>query len=329
MFAPHSYPAALALMVISMLAWGSWANTQKFDRALRFELFYWDYVWSLSACALLAGVTLGRTDPTASDSFFNNLRSADTAKLLYGFIGGVVFNAGNILLVAAIAIGGMAVAFPIGAGLGLVIGVVFNYLVQPAGNPWLLFPGISLVCAAIVLDAVAYRSLQRSSTRGASAIPLSIACGVLIGLFYPLVAKALNGPGRLTPYTVLVVFALGVVVSNLLFNYWLMRHPVAGSRLSWKDYARLRPWAHALGWIGGAVWTIGTVSNFVASSVPAVGPAVSFALGQGNTLISAIWGIVFWHEFRGSTTTTRRYLALMFVCFGLGLTAIALAPVWK
>ena len=328
MFVPHSYPAALALMVLSMLAWGSWANAQKFDRSLRFELFYWDYVWALSACALLAAVTLGRTDPTGPDSFFNNLRSADTTKLLYGFVGGIIFNAGNILLVAAIAIGGMAVAFPIGAGLGLVIGVVFNYLVQPAGNPWLLFPGIALVCAAIVLDAIAYRSLHRTSTAGAKAIPLSIACGVLIGLFYPLVAKALNGPGRLTPYTVLVVFALGVVVSNLPFNYWLMRHPVTGSPLAWRDYARLRPWAHALGWIGGAVWTIGTVSNFVASSVPAVGPAVSFALGQGNTLISAIWGILFWHEFRGATAPTRRYLALMFVCFVLGLTAIALAPVY-
>jgi glucose uptake protein len=329
MFVPHSYSAALALMVISMLAWGSWANAQKFDRSLRFELFYWDYVFALFACALLAAVTLGRTDSTAADSFFNNLRSADTTKLLYGFIGGIIFNAGNILLVAAIAIGGMAVAFPIGAGLGLVIGVVFNYLVQPAGNPWLLFPGIALVCAAIVLDAVAYRSLHRMATQGAKAIPLSIACGVLIGLFYPLVAKALNGPGRLTPYTVLVVFAIGVVLSNLLFNYWLMRHPVTGSRLTWGDYKRLRPWAHALGWIGGAVWAIGTVANFVASSVPAVGPAVSFALGQGNTLISAIWGIVFWHEFRGATTATRRDLALMFVCFGLGLTAIALAPIWK
>jgi glucose uptake protein len=327
MFVPHSYGTALALMVTSMVAWGSWANAQKVDPRLRFELFYWDYMWALAACAVAAALTLGRTHPAAADSFFNNLRAAAPRKAIDALAAGAIFNAGNILLVAAIALGGMAVAFPIGAGLGLVIGATLNYIVRPVGNAVLLFSGIALVCAAIVLDGIAYRSLGRGGSRHSSVIPLSIASGVLIGLFYPLVAKALNGPGKLTPYTVLVVFAIGAVASNLPLNNLLMRHPVAGRRLAWRDYARLRWRTHALGWIAGAAWTLGTTFNFVASSVPAVGPAVSFSLGEGNTLVSALWGIVVWHEFRGAALATRVMLGFMFLCFAIGLIAIALAPV--
>lgn len=328
MFLPHSYAGALGLMILSMLTWGSWANAQKFDPALRYELFYWDYVWAMLVCAAIVALTLGRTMPGSANSLFDNVRTASGSKFLDAFGGGIVFDAGNILLVAAIALGGMAVAFPIGAGLGLVIGATLNYVIRPAGNPWLLFSGIALVGAAIVLDAVAYRSLERTHGARGAAVALALTSGVLIGLFYPLVAEASSGPGHLTPYAVLVVFATGALVSNIPFNYLLMRHPVAGRRLGWRDYTALSWRSHALGWLGGAIWTIGTAANFVASVVPRVGPAVSFALGEGNTLISAMWGIVVWHEFRGATAGTRRELALMFVCFVLGLLGIALAPVW-
>jgi hypothetical protein len=73
LYTPHTYPAALAMMLVSMLCWGSWANTQKIDRAWRFELFYWDYMWGILVCALLFGLTMGRTDPAAPASFFHNL----------------------------------------------------------------------------------------------------------------------------------------------------------------------------------------------------------------------------------------------------------------
>src|SRR4051812_29711596 len=164
-------------MLISMVAWGSWANAQKFDRTLRFELFYWDYVWAMLACALLAALTLGRLHPADADSFLNNLRTARAAKFGDALLGGVVFDAGNILLVAAIALGGMAVAFPIGAGLALVIGATLNYIIHPAGNPWLLFLGMALVCLAILFDAAAYRSRHRGEGGGALAIVLSVGCG--------------------------------------------------------------------------------------------------------------------------------------------------------
>src|SRR5580693_6543202 len=185
MYTPHTYATALLLMLVSMLCWGSWANTQKIDRTWRFELFYWDYMWGMLLSAVLFGLTMGRTNPQAAVSFFHNLGSAGSRALGEAFVGGMIFNLGNLLLVAAISIAGMAVAFPVGAGVALVIGAVLNYIVSPAGNPLLLFGGILLICAAIAANAMAYRGLSQGTRAGTKGMLLSLSCGVVIGLFYP------------------------------------------------------------------------------------------------------------------------------------------------
>jgi len=314
-------------MLLSMLCWGSWANTQKINKQWRFELYYWDYMWGLVACSLIFGLTLGMHDATSPESFLRNLSAASFRSLLEAFLGGVIFNLGNLLLVAAIAEAGMAVAFPIGAGLALVIGAVINYIISPKGNPFLLFGGIGLVCVAIVLDALAYRGLSNSAKAGKKGLWLSLACGVAIGLFYPFVAKALTGTNHLGPYTVYFIFALGALLSNFPMNYALMRHPVSGPSLRMKDYLRARPSLHIWGLVGGVIWGVGTTANFVASYVPMIGPATSFSLGEGNTMISAIWGIFVWKEFAGAGTRVKILLTVMFLVFVLGLSCIALAPV--
>jgi glucose uptake protein len=314
-------------MLLSMLCWGSWANTQKIDKRWRFELFYWDYMWGVLACALLFGLTLGTKDPAAPDSFLRNLYAASPRSLAEAFFGGVIFNLGNLLLVAAISVAGMAVAFPIGAGLALVIGAVINYSISPKGNPILLFGGIALICIAIVLDAMAYRGLPGGAKASTKGVGLSLACGVAVGLFYPFVAKALTGPNHLGPYTVYFVFALGAAISNFPMNYGLMRRPVNGEPLRVKDYFKGHASLHAWGILGGAIWGIGTIANFVASYVPMIGPATSFSLGEGNTMISAIWGIFVWQEFRSAGNRVKDLLAIMFLFFLLGLSCIALAPV--
>jgi len=329
MYTPHRYLVALLMMLLSMLCWGSWANTQKIDKGWRFELYYWDYVWGVVVCALLFGLSLGRTDPAAPVSFFRNLDSASTRSLVEAFAGGMIFNLGNLLLVAAISVAGMAVAFPLGAGLALVIGAVLNYFISPTGNPLLLFGGILLVCGAIAANAMAYRGLSKGGKAGTKGIVLSLVCGVVIGLFYPFVAKALIGEKHLGPYTVYFVFALGALVSNFPLNYAFMRWPLSGSRLSIRDYFQGGVAAHTWGVLGGLMWGIGTVCSFVAAYTPLVGPATSFSLGEGNTMISAVWGVFVWHEFRGANTVVKRLLALMFTLFVLGLVSISLAPVFR
>jgi glucose uptake protein len=329
MFTPQTYALALCLMTLSMLCWGTWANTQKLTRQWPFQLYYFDYTVGLLMCSLIFGLTLGQTDPSSPQSFFMNLRAASERSLWLAFAGGAVFSVGNILIVAAISVAGMAVAFPIGAGLALVLGAILNYVVSPAGNPLLIFSGIALVCIAIALDALAYKGMSGSRGNPAKGILLSVIGGIGAGLFYPLVAKSLAGPGHLEPYTVNVIFSLGALASALPMIYLLMRKPITGSSLAVKDYVA-GPWnVHAWGIAGGLIWGVGTISNFVASYVPMIGPATSFSMGEGNTMISALWGVFVWKEFRGASKRVRLYLALMFLFFLLGLTSIALSPVVK
>jgi glucose uptake protein len=327
MFTPQVYSAVLAIMIVSMFCWGSWANTQKATGSWRFELFYWDYVWGILLCAIVIGVTLGRTDPGSAESFVRNLTSASGSSFGYAVVGGAIFNAANILLVAAIAIAGMAVAFPIGIGLALAIGSVLNYFITPKGNPVFLFGGVALVVVAIVLDALAYRRAFGSSQVTKQGIVLSLLCGVGMGLFYPFVAKALTGPHHLTPYTVAFIFALGVLVSNFPLNYALMKRPVSGKPVSFAQYFAARRTLHIWGVVGGLVWGVGTISNFVASYAQMVGPATSYAMGQGATMISALWGVFIWKEFRGAGRDVKVLLGSMFIFFISGLAGVALAPV--
>jgi glucose uptake protein len=283
-------------------------------------------MWGIVVCALLFGLTMGHTNPAAPASFFRNLDGASIRSLVEAFCGGIIFNLGNLLLVAAISVAGMAIAFPLGAGLALVIGAALNYVVSPTGNPLLLFGGILLVCVPIASNAMAYRALSKSAKSGTKGIVLSLLCGVVIGLFYPFVAKALTGENHLGSYTVYFVFALGALASNFPLNYAFMRRPVSGSPLSMSDYLQGGPAVHAWGVLGGLIWGTGTICSFVAAYTPMVGPATSSSLGEGNTLISAVWGVFVWKEFRGSSSEVRRLLALMFALFVLGLVAISLAP---
>jgi glucose uptake protein len=182
---------------------------------------------------------------------------------------------------------------------------------------------------AIVLDALAYQKISRDLRVRAKGIMLSLLCGVGMGLFYPFVTKALTGENHLGPYTVALVFAVGVLVSTFPLSYIFMRRPVAGPPVTVGDYFQGTGRFHLWGILGGMIWGIGTISNFVASYAQMVGPATSYALGQGATMISAVWGLFVWREFAGAPPSVRRLLALMFLFFALGLAAVAVAPIWS
>ena len=229
MFVLETYSVAVAFCVITMLCWGSWANTQKLASSRwRFELFYWDYVFGVLLMAILFAFTLGSSGPQGR-SFLDDLRQADAANLGSALLGGVIFNAANILLVAAIALSGMSVAFPVGIGMALVIGVLVNFWGDPKGNPVLLFAGVAFIAAAIILDALAYRKVPgQSKGGGLRGLILAVLCGVSMGYFYRFVAAAMSSdfmkmqPGKLSPYTAMVFFSLGVVVSQFAYNFSLI-----------------------------------------------------------------------------------------------------------
>lgn len=326
MYQPQTYGIVLLFMIASMLCWGSWANTRKLTAGYPFSLFYWDYVAGIILGSLVWGFTLGSFGDGGL-SFLSNLHTADHEHMLDAIAGGVIFNVANLLLVAAIDVAGMAVAFPVGIGLALIVGVVLNYIVHPAGNPWLIFGGVTLIALAIVLDALAYKRREPSTSSSTRGVVLSIVSGVLMGLFFPLVAKSTLGAHALGPYAVAFIFAIGVLLCSLVFNSWLMKHSLTGEpATSFAQYGRAKASWHFWGVVGGAIWCTGAVASFVASKANAVGPAVSYAIGQGATMVSAVWGVFIWREFASSPASSRKFIPWMFLCFLAGLGAIAVAP---
>lgn len=329
MYLPHSYETALLFMIGSMLCWGSWANAMKLCPGYRFQLFYWDYLVGLLVGAVLFGLSLGSVG-TEGVGFFHDLSHAPHAAILYALAGGVVFNVANLLLVAAIEVAGMAVAFPVGIGLALVVGSLSSYLIEPQGNPLLLFGGIFLVVIAIVCDSLAYREREGGRKQGNKrGIVLSLLAGLLMGTFYPLVSKAMTGPRAPGPYATSFIFVVGVILCALPLNYIFMRKPIDGGVAVTAGQFTAAParW-HLAGILGGAIWVCGGTLNFVASRVHFVGPAVSYSIGQGATMISALWGVFVWHEFRSPSPRVLRLLIVMFAAFIAGLAAIAVAPVF-
>jgi glucose uptake protein len=332
----ESYPLAVLMCIITMICWGSWANTQKLaTKEWPFQLFYWDYCLGVLLLTLIFAFTLGSMGGSGR-GFLEDVGQAQGRYIGLAMLGGLVFNIANILLVAAIDIAGMAVAFPIGIGLALVIGVVTTYRVDPSGNPMLLFAGVACVAAAIGLDAMAYRRIPTSGQKTtAKGIVLSILCGVLMGQFFQFVAKAMppldritdsEMAGMLTPYTALVFFALGLFLSNFVLNTLVMIKPFAGEPVALGDYftkgdARL----HLVGILGGMIWGVGM--SFAILAGDTAGYAISYGLGQGATMVAALWGVFVWKEFRGAAPGTTRLLALMFTMFLVGLALIVYANI--
>lgn len=324
------YPLAVVMCIITMLCWGSWANTQKLaSQEWPFQLFYWDYAIGVLLLSLISALTLGSTG-SGGRNFLSDLKQAKWTAMRSALLGGIIFNLSNILLVAAIDIAGMAVAFPIGVGLALVIGVITNYIKLPKGNPLLLFFGVAGVVIAIVFDAFAYGRLSSEGGVTALGIVISIAAGILMGFFYRFVVASMATDfanpesGLMTPYTAVVFFSLGLLLSNFVWNSIVMVKPFVGDPVKFADYftmgnARL----HLIGILGGIIWNIGMSFSIIASG--RAGPSISYGLGQGATLVAALWGVFIWREFAGAPGGTNPLLALMFAFYIIGLGLIVWA----
>lgn len=331
MFIVQSYPLAIFFCFVTMLCWGSWGNTQKLAaKTWRYELFYWDYVIGLLLFSLLSAFTLGSFGAEGR-SFLDDLMQADGRNLFSAFLGGVVFNASNILLAAAVALCGMSVAFPVGVGLALVLGVLINYFGAAKGDPLFIFLGVALIAAAIVMNGLAYRMARTGKRKlTAKGLLISVAAGTIMAFFYRFVASSMDldsftapAAGKMTPYTAVVVFAAGVFVSNFLFNTIAMKCPVEGTPVRPSEYFGGTFRTHLVGMLGGAIWCLGESFSMIASGK--AGAAISYGLGQGATLVSALWGILIWKEFRGAPGASVLCNAGMFVLFlaGLGLLIYA------
>jgi len=324
----ESYTLAVAMCFVTMLCWGSWANTQKLaSEEWQFQLFYWDYSIGVLLLTLLLAFTIGSTGEEGR-GFMADISQANKDALTSAFLGGVVFNLANILLVVAIDIAGMAVAFPVGIGLALVIGVVTNYMATPVGDALFLFLGVALITVAIVIDAIIYRRLPSDGTRSVGkGLTISIIAGIAMGFFYRFVASSMSmdfanpEAGLMTPYSAGVVFSVGLIASNLVFLIPLMYKPLSGEVAPMGEYfTKGTPKLHMVGILGGIIWALGFSLNIIAAG--SAGYAISYGLGQGATMVAAFWGVFIWKEFKDAPAGTNKLIAAMFALFFVGLALI-------
>lgn len=329
MFIVNSYALAVIFCFVTMLCWGSWGNTQKLaSKSWRYELFYWDYVIGMLVFALLIAFTMGSFG-TEGRHFTTDIAQADLKNVGSILVGGVIFNASNILLSASTSIAGLAVAFPLGVGLSLVLGTVINYIGAPKGDPVWLFLGVAMIVAAVIFNGIASSRVSKGdkNDNAKKGILLAVAAGILMSFFYRFVAAAMDldnfaapAAGKVTPYTAIVIFSVGVFASNFIFNTLVMKKPFVGGPVTYSEYFKGSAKTHLVGMLGGAIWCLGTAFSYIASGK--AGAAISYALGQGAPMIAAIWGVFIWKEFKGSGKATYGLLALMFAFFIGGLACI-------
>lgn len=323
MFTPPDLTIALLMMITSAICWGSWANTYKGVKNYRFELFYWDYAIGIFLISLILALTMGSTGHD-STSFLSNVQSADAMNIVSTLVGGAIFNLANLLLVAAIDMAGLAVAFPVSIGIALVVGTLLNYILQPKGNLVFLAGGVACALIAVILDGKAYASLAKAGRSiSRTSLVLCIVSGVLMGLWSPFTTYGTTRGNALSPYSSVVFLTFGALLSCFVWNIYFMKKPIVGSPVSFSGFFSGPPAGHLLGLAGGVVWGIGTVFNVVAGKSTSF--AISYAIGQSAPMVAALWGLLAWKEFRGSDSRAKVYLTLMFVFYGLAILLVARA----
>ena len=346
MILPQGYPAVLFLMVLSLLCLGSWASFFKLAGKWRFELFYLDFAIGLLLASVIFAFTVGNIGYDGFN-FLDDLQHAGKRQWMYVFLAGLIFNLGNMLLMGAVSVSGLAVAFPMGMGMALLVGTGLGITGRPGGNGMLLGLGCLLILTSIIVSAVSYRIMgvarhealaragKAKSTRRPSplkGIVLALLAGLLIGGFTPLAEKARQGDLGLGPYALGFIFAFGVFFSTFVFDIFFMNLPVEGEPAEFGWYLKGGLKQHLSGLVSGFIWYTGMASAWVCASVPEAmqgAPLPRFLLAQGSPVLAALWGIVVFREFKNSDVRVKLMGTLMLVLFLCGLCMIGLAPLLR
>lgn len=323
----QNYTLAVFLCVVAMICWGSWQNTQNLiGKNWRFEHYYWDFSTGILLFALLMAFTFGSIG-SEGRSFLPDLNQADPKNLISAAIGGVIWNMGTLLLIAAISVAGMSVAFPVGGGIGWTLGILINYIGKPEGNPTFLFGGTAFIVLAIIMSMQSYRKLAANQKKPTfKGILLAFLAGLCIAFFYRFVASSLAtdfspaDAGKISSYTAVVFFSIGALICTLIVNPIFMAKPVQGGPVKMAQWFKGDSRTHLLGMLGGAIWCIGNSVSFM--SVGAASPAISYGLSNSAPIVAALWGIFVWKEFKDAPKGTSLLLTLMFICYLIGLTMI-------
>ena len=344
MILPHTTGSLIFLMVICMLCWGSWPVLYKLARKYRFELFYFDFAVGLGLTAIVCAFTVGSMGYDGFN-FTDDMLNARKQAWLFAFLAATIFNFGNMLMMAAISVAGMAVACPLALGVAMVVGAWMSYL-GGTGSAGVLLGGTLLILLSAILNSSAYSLLKiqqhevlaragktKSTRRPNSIKPIILASvgGLVMGTFAPLLLRAQDPDIGVGPYSLLVLFAMGVGVSTFVFNLFFMNLPVEGDPLEIGDYFKTNLTNHLNGLVAGAVFGLGALASYLAGSPKSdahLGAPLTPLLAQASAIVAALWGLLVWKEFKGGDGRVKAFAAVMLVLFAGGLVVFSYAPLW-
>jgi glucose uptake protein len=351
MIQPTTQFTVLLLLVISAFCWGSWANTFKAIKTWRFEYFYYDFTAGILLIAVIAAFTLGSMN-TQDLTFQDNFLLASYRKIAWALGSGLVFNLGNLFLLAATAVSGMSVAFPTALGIALVADAIWDFAYNPQASILLVFSGVVLVIVGIILNILAYlwrqdertaaqaplqadprsrNAPKRQESPGSRGVILAIASGLVLSTFFPMLTEATAGETGVSPYGVAVLISGAVFVSTLLFVPFFLFFPVLGEPGQIRGYFGGEKKQHAVGILGGVLLGVGILAGSLAASAPRVmqpGRIAEYALDHTALLIAAVWGLLVWREFKGSSHRVRMMVVAMLVLLVVGVGMVAVAPAY-
>lgn len=316
-----NYTTAVLLSFLTMLCWGSWANTQKLTKTDT-SLFYLDVILGMLLASILIGFSVGNIG-SGHRLFVDDILQVKPSTIFSVMLGGVVFNIANFMLMKTIEKYGMAVAFPVAIGIAMLFGVLINYALQPTGNFIILLAGVIAALISVILSGMA-KATHQPDPKLIKGLTLAVISGVLMSTFFGLVANGISSDvsvvtdGKLTSYGAFFFFVLGIAIAQLLYHMFRYNNK-PDTNLNYY----LKKTNHLPGIVGGFIWSVGMVSSLVASN--AAGFAISYGLGQGATLVAALWGILVWREFKGATKKVNAMLAAMVIIYALGIALIIIS----
>lgn len=347
MILPASPAATLALLLISLICWGTWANTLKLAAKWRFELYFYDFALGFVLFAVVAAFTAG-TLASSELSFQENFLVASYRNVAYVLVAGAIFNIGNMLLTATVSLAGMALAFSVTCGVALTVATVRALIFDSLGGTLVALTGTALLLASAALAAFAYGQFLKSRANAVkqaalqanpsaklgkrpagsagATLPVTLAAiaGLALGLFQPLLDLGRGGDNAVAPYGLTLLFAASILGSTLLLAPFFFTFPVAGAPIAFRAYFTGSSKQHLKGLLGGILAGTGFLAGMLALYVPRNGAGLSYGLSEGGPVLAVICGLVIWRECQGAERP-RLLMLVVLILLAVGITLLAVS----
>jgi glucose uptake protein len=336
----HTWLQSISVALLGMLFLIGWAHVFKLTGRWRFELFYLDFSVGFALAALVLAFTLGNL---GFDGFtvLDDLQHAQSRNLLFAVAAGICLNLGTLLVMASLSISGISVAFPVAAGTALVVTAAAAVYARGGREMLTLTGGAVLAVISVAVMFSSYSALVKiarkhipKDARGRPAYRLSpikaivlAACGgIFLGGHIAGLTVARRPEIGLGPYGVVLLEAVMVGLSTIIFSLITMNLPLEGEPVDPVDFFKSGIRKHGLGLLAGILWCAGNACLLIASEQSGEGPInrPQFeTLYWAAPLACGLLGMLLWKELDGGPSKVKGLAVLSILLAAAALLLIA------